>query len=362
MSIWRWADWFDSVPPESRITLGEGNTPLVRSRQIGPREGLKNLYFKVDSANPSGSYKDRFAAAAISHMVSEKRFECVACSSGNTGSALAAYCAAVPDMVCRLGILESAPEGKLRQMRAYGADVFRVRGFGSEIQVTDQVMEGLLRMGDRPGAEFQISAYFLSPRGMSGVQTISYELAEQLDCTIDHVFCPSGGGGLTLAVARGFALLVDQGKLARSPKIECVQPEGNDTMASPLRDGKDEPHPCKCTSQISGLQVETVNDGPMTIPACRASGGTGHLATDEAAWELQKRLASEEGIFCEPAGAVALAGALQAKKGGLVDPDACIVCLVTGSGFKDDAALDRAVSDQPSRMLELNEFLKMSQR
>src|SRR5689334_16060419 len=87
MSIWRFCDGIVEVPPEHRVTLGEGNTPLVRSHNIGPKLGLPNLYFKVESANPTGSYKDRFAAAAISHMLAKGQRRCLATSSGNTGSA-----------------------------------------------------------------------------------------------------------------------------------------------------------------------------------------------------------------------------------------------------------------------------------
>src|SRR6186713_2129820 len=107
MSIWRWADLIEPIPAAARVTLGEGNTPLVRSRRIGPAAGLPNLYFKLDFATPTGSYKDRFAAAAVSHMVASGQSRCVATSSGNTGSALAAYCAAA-GIGCRIAIVEAA--------------------------------------------------------------------------------------------------------------------------------------------------------------------------------------------------------------------------------------------------------------
>src|SRR5437879_6097904 len=134
MSIWRWADRMDFVPEAARVTLGEGNTPLVRSRRIGPNAGLHHLYFKLEFTNPTASYK-------------------------------------------------------------------------------------------------------YSPKCMSGVKSLSYELAEQLETGIGHVFCPAGGGGMCVAVARGFQDLIDTGVLGLSPRVECVQPAGNDTIASPLRSG-----------------------------------------------------------------------------------------------------------------------------
>ena len=123
MSVWRWADWIDDVPAESRLSLGEGHTPLVRSHRIGPSAGIKNLFFKLESSNPSGSYKDRFAAVAISLLVARGKRRCVATSSGNTGSALAAYChQAAAGIPCEIGASSMrAGQAKLQQMMAYGA-------------------------------------------------------------------------------------------------------------------------------------------------------------------------------------------------------------------------------------------------
>ncbi len=325
------------------IDLGQGSTPLIRSRKIGPGAGLPNLFFKLETCNPTGSYKDRFAAAAVSNMLVNGLTTCVATSSGNTGAALAAYCAAA-GLRCRIAIVETAPEAKLRQMLAYGAEIDRVRGFGLSSEVTSRVLETLEKLGSRPGNALQVSAYAYSPEGMRGVESISRELAEQLP-EARHVFAPAGGGGLALATVRGFGDCV--------PAIHVVQPQGNDTIAGPLRDGLDEARAVECTSQISGLQVASVIDGHDLIRECRPTGGTGHLVSDERIWEVQRRLAREEGVFCEPAGAVALAGALQAAANGEIDPVEPIVCLVTGSGFKDAASLERMTADSPCPVIDL---------
>lgn len=354
MSIWRWAEWLDPVPDHARVTLGEGNTPLVRSRQIGPAAGLRNLYLKLDFATPTGSYKDRFAAAAVSHMVAAGQTRCVATSSGNTGSALAAYCAAA-GIECRVAIVEAAPEGKLQQMLAYGARLSRVRGFGTDPAVSAGVLGAVRRLGSQPGAAVQISAYAFSPFGMSGVKTISYEIAEQLGGRVGRVFCPAGGGGMVVAIARGFDDLVRAGKLARGPRVEVVQPAGNDTIATPLRTGT-EPRDVTCTTKVSGLQVPTVIDGGLAVQCARASGGTGHTVTDEEVWEAQGRLAREEGVFCEPAAATALAGVLKAVDDGLIEPDAPVVCVVTGSGFKDPPSVQRMLAGATCPVIDLSEF------
>ena len=341
MSIWRFADRFSTTPAESRVTLGEGNTPLVRSRRLGPSAGAERLYFKLESGNPTGSYKDRFAAAAVSNMLANGQGRCIATSSGNTGSALAAYCAAA-GIACEIAVVETAPPEKLKQMMAYGARIYKVREFGTDARVTADTFARIRERGGRPGAALQISAYACSPIGMAGVQTISYELAEQVDAPIDHVFVPAGGGGLTLAIACGFT-----GK--HGPRIECVQPDGNATIAGPLREGVDRAREVACATQISGLQVPSVLDGHDVIAACRAFGGTGHLVRDDDVWDVQARLAREEGIFCEPAGAVSVAGALNAIRAGEVARDAIVCCIVTGQGSR---TCRRSTGCSPNRCVQ----------
>ena len=347
MSIWRFADRMASVAPQQRITLGEGDTPLVHSRRIGPSIGIDRLYFKLESAGPSGSYKDRFAAVAISAMLAQGKSRCVASSSGNTGAALAAYCAAA-GISCEIAIVETAPTAKLLQMLAYGARLQRVRGFGLDKEITQRTFDRLAEIGKAEDAALQISAYHYSPIGMSGVQSISYELREQtaeLGVGLDHVFVPAGGGGLALAVVRGFELLKASDDELSSPAVHVVQSEGNDTIATPLREGQSRARAVTCTSAVSGLQVPSIIDGNETIAECAASGGTGYTVSDAEVWSMQARLAREEGVFCEPAAAVALTGAVKAVELGEISPDAVVVCLVTGIAFKDPPSLERMAAD-----------------
>lgn len=340
--VWRWADWLPEMPIDARITRGEGATPLVRARSIGVTEGLE-IYFKLETGNPTGSYKDRFAAVALSGMVANGDLRCLATSSGNTGAALAAYCTAA-GITCEIAVVETAPLGKLQQMQTLGADIYRVRGFGLDAAVTSSVMQSLAARDAAGEGKLQISAYRFSPVGMAGVQTISYELAEA--GAFDHVFVPAGGGGLTLAVARGYDVVREKTG-SPTPRIECAQPEGNDTIASPLREGKTSARSVECTSKISGLQVASVIDGDQTIEACRASGGSGHIVTDDEVWAAQRLMAREEGLWCEPAGAVALAAALRAQRGGRLESGARVVCLVTGGGWKDEASLQLLAGPAP---------------
>ena len=185
-------------------------------------------------------------------MVARGTKRCLATSSGNTGSALAAYCAAA-GLPLRIAVVDGAPAGKLRQMQAYGASLFSVRGFGNDPAVAEGVNAYLQRQVEAGDAMVQISAFKFSPIGMSGVQTIAYELIEQLPGGIDHVFCPAGGGGLTLATARGFEVIRRAGESELRPAVHVVQPEGNDTIATPLREGADRAHAVHGTSTVSGL-------------------------------------------------------------------------------------------------------------
>ena len=350
MSLWKYADAW-GAPPGGELSLGEGGTPLVRSVRLGPEMGLKRLWFKYEGANPTGSYKDRFAAAAVSHLRHQGKKLCLGTSSGNTGAALAAYCARAK-IPCVLAIVEGAPEGKLRQMLAYGARLFRIRNFGSSPAVNTEVMTGLRSLADELGAGLEISAFACSPRGMAGVQTLSFELAETLGKGDLHVFSPAGGGGLTLAVARGFESLAARGAWTGRARVHCVQPSGNDTIASVLREGGSKARAVESGTAISGLQVGSVIDGDAVVEACRRSGGQGHVVSDERVWEWQARLARAEGIFSEPAGAVALAGAEAALARGEIASNDAVVCLVTGSGFKDERSLARMTGGAGAPLLD----------
>ncbi|MBC8114331.1 MAG: pyridoxal-phosphate dependent enzyme, partial [Candidatus Saccharimonas sp.] len=226
-----------------------------------------------------------------------------------------------------------------------------------DADVSDRAIKCLKALSARPQAQMQISAFAYCPVGMSGVKGISHELAEQtkgLDREAwDHVFCMAGGGGLVLATALGFEQLQQAGRLETLPRTECVQPVGNNTISGPLRSGLNVAQAIQCTSKISGLQVPSVIDGNEVIAACHRNGGTGHLVSDDLVWQTQARLAREEGIFAEPAASTAVAGALQAAREGLLDPNANVVCLITGSAFKDPTSLDAMVKHTSAPLIDL---------
>jgi threonine synthase len=336
--IWKYSHLLPHIDEDAKLTLGEGNTPLVKSKQLGKLLGLENLYFKLEIVNPSGSYKDRFAVCAIADLIQKNSRACIATSSGNAGSALSAYSAAA-GIKCYLAIVDGAPIGKLQQMQVYGAETLMIKDFGIDANVTNEVMNGLDEIAKSLNIPVHISAYHYSPLAMAGVQTIAYEIAEEIPEFNGHIFPPVGGGGLTFAIIKGFNKWKEVNPQFKIPKVHCVQPEGNDTISGPLRNGLVKAqNVSKSLTSISGLQVPNVIDGNEVLEACRATGGTGYIVADPVVYECQENLAKMEGIYCEPAGAVALAGVLKAIENREIDKKDHVVCLVTGHGFKDPAS------------------------
>lgn len=346
----RYATRLPPVREEFHCSLGEGNTPLVESRSIGPALGLKHLWFKCEHQNPTGSYKDRFIALELSLQRQANARLVMATSSGNTGSSLAAF-AARYQIPCHLFVCERTPAGKLLQMRAHGARVYRVKDFCVTPEATADCMRQLQETAARLGTKTLISAFVFSPEGMRGVGTISCEIAEALHPA--HVFVPGGGCGLHLAIARAF--MEDR---AHCPRVHLVQPRLNDTVVTPLREGAERGRSINTTTRISGLAIQAVYDGHDAIAAARATGGTGFLIEDEDAWHWQRELLLSEGIWVEPAGAVSVAGLAQAVREGAVKTEEPAVCILTGHGFKDPASAAQPI-EREDPIIEIADIPKL---
>ncbi|MCD2422545.1 pyridoxal-phosphate dependent enzyme [Niabella pedocola] len=341
--IWTYSALLPAIDEKVQLTLGEGNTPLIRSRRIGRLLGMEQLYFKLEQLNPTGSYKDRFAAMAVSGLLAQDASFFLATSSGNTGAALAAYAAAA-GMQCFLAIVDGAPSGKISQMGIYGAQLFMIRDFGITETVTAGLMEALAKLAAQYHTRVEISAYKYAPLGMCGVQTIAYELAETLGA-IDQVFVPAGGGGLMLATVKGFQRWKEQYPGFTMPAVCCVQPEGNNTIAGALIDPRQAIKALKKSSTaVSGLQVPNILDGNGIKESAGHVTLKGALVQDADVYQCQRELAQYEGIYCEPAGAVALAGLKEALRLKRVRRSDRVVCLVTGHGFKDPGSAQRIFS------------------
>lgn len=334
------------------VTLGEGNTPLVRSSRIGPQKGIHDLWFKLENCNPSGSYKDRFAAAEVSRIVRIGARACVATSSGNTGSALSAY-AARCGIACSIMVNHFAPSGKLLQMRAHGARIVRVRDFGNSAEVTRRVFDSLHALAQSDGIPLVVSAYKYCPEGMSGVESLGPEINKQLGTPPDDIFVPVGSGGLFSALCRGLA--------GTGPRVHAVQPAGCSTIVAAFERGDNEIRPVESTTRISGLSVPFDIDGSMALDLLRRGKGIGLAVTDEEVMEAQRMMLAE-GIYCEPAGATALAGLLRAIDDGRIEREGSMVCIVSGHGFKDPDSIAAAAGQQSDELTDPSDLIALLRR
>ncbi|MBL8174748.1 MAG: pyridoxal-phosphate dependent enzyme [Bryobacterales bacterium] len=319
---------------EQLASMGEGQTPLVGSRQ------LAHLHFKLEQTNPSGSYKDRFIAAELSRVLLQGQRVCVATSSGNTGSSLAAYCARY-DVRCAILVNADAPAGKLLQMQAHGAKVIRIAQFAASAAVTERVFAQLQEFTARGTASLVVSAFRYCPGGMQGVKAIAREIVQQFP-GVRHVFVPVGGGGLFAAVSDEMQAIQPQ------TLVHAVQPEGCPTLWNAWRNGLDRIAPVESTTRISGLSVPFDIDAGLALRMLRQGGGQAFAVSDGEVFDAQRHLLRREGIYAEPAGAAALAGYRQACRNGAVREGEAAVCLVTGHGFKDPASIASAAEETPS--------------
>jgi threonine synthase len=324
-------------PPSNfagRVTMGEGGTPLVSSRRVA------NLHFKLETTNPSGSYKDRFIAGELDRILSEGGRLCVATSSGNTGSSLAAYCARY-GVSCVILVNADAPAGKLMQMRAHGATVIRIPDFVTAPAITQQVFAQLEAFTAAHKAALIVSAFRYCPVGMSEVRKIAREIAGQRP-QVKHVFVPVGGGGLFSAISEEMQLISPE------TRVHAVQPEGCPTLLNADRTGAEAVAPVDSTTRISGLSVPFDIDAGRALRLLRQGGGCAIGVSDDQVFAAQLAMLREEGIYCEPAAAAALAGYEVARQCGLIDSGDDCVCLVTGSGFKDPVSIERAAENVAS--------------
>jgi threonine synthase len=302
------------------------------------------LYFKLESANPSGSYKDRFIAAELERIIREGRRACVATSSGNTGSSLAAYCARY-GLQCAIVVNADAPVGKLLQMQAHGARVIRIADFATAPEVTQKVFAQLALINSTAAA-LVVSAFRYCPAGMQGVKAIAREIVAQLP-EADHVFVPVGGGGLFAAISE------EMQAIHPKTKVHAVQPTGCPTLLNAWRDGLDTVAPVNSTTRISGLSVPFDIDAGLALKLLRQGGGEAFGVTDDEVFRAQRDMLRREGIYCEPAAAAALAGYRQAHKSGKC------VCVVTGHGFKDPASVERVAAESPGVEADPERLLPM---
>ena len=308
------------APAARPISLGEGNTPLIRLENILREAGVEaELYVKYEGLNPTGSFKDRGMTVAVTQAVAEGARAIICASTGNTSASAAAY-AARAGVACFVLIPEGKIAlGKLAQAMVHGATVLQIAGN------FDAGMQLVKRMAERTPVTIVNS---INPYRLHGQKTAAFEIVEALGDAPDYHCLPVGNAGNISAYWMGYREYHELGIARRRPVMVGYQAAG----AAPFLRGHmiDEPE-----TVATAIRIGHPQSWDKAWAAQRESGGWFDECTDEEILAAQRLLASREGIYCEPASAVSIAGVLRDLRGGRIPAGSRIVCTLTGHGLKD---------------------------
>ena len=315
------------------FTMGEGDTPLVKSRRIAESVGCDELYFKLEGCNPTGSFKDRGMVVAVAKAIESGGTSLVCASTGNTSASAAAYgtyCGLPTTVFVPIG---NVARGKLTQAIAYGARIMLIDGN------FDKALALVRALVDKHPIVLVNS---LNPNRIQGQKTAAFEIVEDLGDAPDYLFIPVGNAGNITAYWLGFSEASQMGWTTARPKMMGFQASG----AAPIVSGTPVENP---ETVASAIRVGNPASWDRAIEARDESGGTIDIVSDDDIIEAYEMMGQGEGIFCEPASAAAIAGLLKLTKAGLNLTGKRVVCIVTGTGLKD---LDAAATLEPISMEE----------
>ncbi len=357
--IWRFAAHLPLADPEHIVSLGEGDTPLLRSARLGADIGLPRLYFKNEGLNPTGSYKDRIASVGISYLRQLGMSAWATVSSGNAGAALSAF-GAHAGANGYVFTLERAPRAKIAQIIAYGPRIMSVRGMGYDPKIDAATWANARKICESNNWLMLITARRYSPQSMEGAKTIAYEICQQMKGDApDVVYVPVGGGGLISSIWKGFREWRAAGHIERLPRMVAIQPQGCDPLSQAWRlDRAIEPLD-DCASAISGIILTAPPDGDLVLNDLRESGGWAVSIADEVTYQAQVELANSEGLFVEPAAAITWAAVKADRVAGRLNGDEKAVCVLTGIGFKDSKAIQLMTDDRPVPLVEVDDIMRL---
>jgi threonine synthase len=322
------------------ISLAEGNTPLIRLHNI-PKSLEKevNIYVKYEGLNPTGSFKDRGMTMAITKAVEAGSLATVCASTGNTSASAAAYSA-------RAGITAFVliPEGKialgkLAQAMMHGAVVIQIEGnFDDGMRLVKEV-----------AAHAPITIVnSINPYRLQGQKTAAFEIIEALGREPDYHCLPVGNAGNISAYWMGYTEFAQIGFVNKRPIMCGYQASG----AAPFLRG----HPVEYPETVAtAIRIGNPQSWDKAVNAQQESGGWFDELTDAEILAAQKLLAEQEGIFCEPASAISLAGAMRDIKTGKILEGSILTCTLTGHGLKDP---DTAIKQSTGSMLKVKATLE----
>jgi len=327
--MWRWHELLPVVDPEKIITQGEGDTPVLSMPRLGSHLGFSHLYIKDESLNPTGSFKARGLAAAISKAYELGITRVIIPTAGNAGGAMAAY-AARAGMQAAVFMPTDTPEANQLECKITGANVVLVDGLISDaaVRVREKVrLEGW----------FDVST-FKEPYRLEGKKVMGLELAQQFHWDVpDVIVYPTGGGTGLVGIYKAIRELQALGWMNtnRLPRIVAVQAEGCAPVVRAFEAGQD-----TCTffegahTMASGLRVPKSFADRMILQTIRETNGTAVSVSDEEIQSAQRIWAVQEGMFVAPEGAATLAGMLKLRDSGWLQPDERVVLLNTATGLK----------------------------
>ena len=326
-SMWRYAP---VLPPADQnvVTLGEGWTPLVRTARLGARIGADALWVKDEGLNPTGSFKARGLACAVSMCVELGIRKVAIPSAGNAASAMAAYAAAA-GIEAHIFMPRDVPQANYLECKAYGAHVTLVDGLISDC--ANMVAE----RGPEEGW-FDVST-LKEPYRIEGKKTMGYEVAEQMGWELpDAIFYPTGGGVGMIGMWKAFDEMEKLGWIgSRRPKMIAVQAEGCQPVVLAFQENQERSKFYENAHTLAaGLRVPKPLGDFLVLQAVRDSGGTALAVSDEDMLSAGVQLASDEGIYAAPEGAACVAAAARLLASGFLKSTDRMVLYNTGSGLK----------------------------
>lgn len=323
----RYREFLALDPACPAISIAEGNTPLIRLVNLSSEI---TIYAKFEGLNPTGSFKDRGMTVAISQAVYEGRRAIICASTGNTSAAAAAYAA-------RAGIQAFViiPEGKialgkLAQAMMYGAKVLQIKGnFDQGLELVKSIVKEL------PIAMVNS----VNPFRIEGQKTAAFEIIDALGNAPDYHALPVGNAGNITAYWKGYTEHFARDLATQTPKMLGYQASG----AAPFLLG----HPIDAPETVAtAIRIGHPQSWEGATQAVSASQGWFAAVTDQEILSAQRKLASEEGLFCEPASAACIAGVLRDIQAGKLKPGSSVVCTLTGHGLKDpQIAIDQCQNE-----------------
>ncbi|HVH15506.1 MAG TPA: threonine synthase [Candidatus Angelobacter sp.] len=334
LSVWKYRELLPIDDDQFITTLAEGGTGLHHCPHLGRELGLKRLYVKNEGENPTGSFKDRGIAVALSKARELGKRKVVCASTGNTAASLAAY-SARSGLRCIVIVPKGkVAAGKMLQVMIHGAIIFQVSGD------FDEAMRAVVTLTERRKRFYLMNS--LNPFRLEGQKTIAYEVCDQLDGeTPDSLVLPVGNGGNISAIWKGFSEFHTLGVTKTRPRMIGVQAENAAPIARAVRRKEDKINPVTNPRTIaSAIRIGSPVNWTKVLPAINESHGTAETVSDKEILGAQRDLASKEGIFVEPASAASIAGLRKSRDAGRIDRSDLVVCVTTGHGLKDPSIAD----------------------